>query len=211
MQTGVYETELDKVALAVESTKLAKQMTVTEEGIGEDININLFCWKDTALASIIQLQNTHRMDKEERIDRLTKAACILRRGWGVSDFTFVAEGYCSMKPSDTKGSDLAKLFAEPNSPVKECLAFTHIAPDGAIFVSVPYSLSLGKKVNFGNPLWYSGVDAMRDLTYTAVLRASLKLDAIEIEETEVDKPSYYASLAQGITNEGFEVFYRDDL
>lgn len=211
MKTGKYDTDFDKMALAVESTKLAKQMTVSEEGIGEDININLFCWKNDNLASIIQLKDTHHIEKQERIDRLTKAACIMRRGWGISEITFVAEGYCSFKPSETKGVDLAKLFAEADSPVSECISFTHIKEDDIIFISVPYSLKIGKHVEFGNALWYSGIDIMRDLTYAAVLRASLKLDSIDLDEEEVDRESFYASLAEGVTNTGFEVFYRDDL
>ena len=77
--------------------------------------------------------------------------------------------------------------------------------------SVPYSLQVGKKVQFGHPLWYSGVDVMRDLSYVAMLRASLKLDPIGVEDEGVNREVYYSTLADGITESGFEVFYRDDL
>ena len=211
MYTGKYETEFDKMALAVESTKLAKQMTVSEEGIGEDININLFCWKKSDLASIVQLRDTHQMERPSRVEKLTQAACLLRRGWGVTEFTFVAEGYCSLKPSETKNEDLAKLFAKNNSPVMECIAFTHISQTEATFISVPYSLGVGKVVNFGNALWYSGVDVMRDLTYPATLKAALQLEPVELDDQIIDREEYFDVLASGLIEAGFEVFYRDDL
>jgi len=211
METGIYPTEFDKMALAVESTKLAKQMTVSEEGIGEDININVFCWKNNYLASIVQLGNTHRLERAVRIEKMANAACILRRGWGIDEFTFVAEGFCSMKPSETKNQDLAELFTKKDSPVKECIAFTHITKNDATFVSVPYSVSLGKKVDFSTPICYSGVDVMRDLTYTATLKASLKLEPMDFDEETVDREVYFGTLASSLIDNGFEVFYRDDL
>lgn len=211
METGKYATEFDKLALAVESTKLAKQMTVSEDGIGEDININLFCWKGEDLASIMQLRNTHQLERDTRIEIITKGACIMRRGWGIDEFTFVAEGFCSLKPAETKNDDLAELFAKQDSPVKECIAFTHITGSDATFISVPYSLGVGRTVNFDNPLWYSGVDVMRDLTYPATLKASLKLEPVELDDDSLDRESYFETLAESLTNTGFEVFYRDDL
>jgi len=211
METGIYPTDLDKMALAVESAKLAKQMSVSEEGIGEDININLFCWKNDYLASVVQLSNTHKLERNERVEKITDAACILRKGWGVDEFTFIAEGYCSMKPSQTKNQDLAELYAQKNSPVKECISFTHITQNDATFVSVPYSVGLGKKVDFDTPLCYSGLDVMRDLTYTATLKASLKLKPSEFDERAIDREAYFGTLASSLIENGFEVFYRDDL
>ena len=211
METGKYATEFDKLALAVESTKVAKAITVEQDGIGEDININLFSWKGEDLVCIKQIRDTHHLDKEVRLDILTKGACIMRRGWGVDEFTFVAEGYCSLKPSETKDSDLAELFSHQDSPVKECLSFTHISADGATFISVPYSVDIGRKVKFDSALWYAGLDVMRDLTYPATLKASLKLEPIQIDEQEIDRESYFSTLASGLTETGFEVFYRDDV
>lgn len=211
METGKYATEFDKLALAVESTKLAKTLTVEQEGIGEDININLFCWRGEDLISIMQLRNTHQLERDVRLDIMTKGACIMRRGWGIDSFTFVAEGYCSLKPSETKDEDLAELFSHQDSPVKECIAFTHIGDDDAVFISVPYSIDVGRKVTFGSALWYEGLDVMRDLTYPATLKASLKLEPIILNEEEIDRESYFSTLATGLTEIGFEVFYRDDV
>jgi hypothetical protein len=210
MDTGFHETDLDKVALAVEAMKIAKQATVNDGGIGEDMNINLFCWRGSELVSILQLSNTHRMERDERLERLTRAACIKRQGWGVDSFTFVAEGYCSLKPSQTKNQDLAFLFAQPNSPVTECLSFTQLGSDNPIFISLPYKINVGRKVTFGEALWYSALDVMRDLTYAATLNASLKLEDKSEEPFEA-RETYFKTLADEIQKIGFEVFYRDDL
>jgi len=211
MQTGKYATEFDKLALAVESTKVAKSLTIKEEGIGEDLNINLFCWKNDELVCIMQLRETHQMERDKRIEALTKAACIMRRGWGVDQFTFIAEAYCSMSPSDTKDQNLAELFAEPDSPVKECISFTQISSEDATFISLPYKIELGRKVTFNSPLWYAGLDVFRDLTYPATLKASLKLDPVPLDEETIDRESYFSSLASGLIDTGFEIFYRDDI
>lgn len=210
MDTGIYETDLDKVALAVEAIKIAKQATVTEGGIGEDMNINLFCWKGAKLVSILQLVSTHALDRDERLERLTKAACIKRQGWGVDSFTFIAEGYCSLKPAETKNQDLAKLFAKPNSPVTECLSFTQLGSQVPIFISVPYKILVGKQVQFGDALWYSALDVMRDLTYAATLNASLKL-AYQSSKLTDAKDVYFETLADEIQDIGFDIFYRDDV
>jgi hypothetical protein len=150
------------------------------------------------------------LDRDERLERLTKAACIKRQGWGVDSFTFIAEGYCSLKPSETKNQDLAKLFAQPNSPVTECLSFTQLGSDVPIFISVPYKILLGKQVQFGDALWYSALDVMRDLTYAATLNASLKLAYHSAKFTDA-KDVYFETLADEIHDIGFDIFYRDDL
>jgi len=209
METGSYKTDIDKLALAVEATKIAKQQTVDEEGIGQDININLFSWKQDKLVSIMQLMKTHQISRNERLEKLTQAACIKRQGWGVDSFTFVAEGYCSLKPSETKDQDLASLFAKPNSPVSECISFTHFGEE-PVFVSVPYSIKIGRVVEFGKALRYSALNVLRDLTYAATLNAALKLNTDSNQPDEY-KESFYATLADAITDLGFEIFYRDDL
>ena len=208
--TGFYETDLDKVALVVESMKKAKEILVTDNGIGEDLNINIFGWKNNELAVIVQLKNTHKIEKDTRLESIMDAACILRRGWAIDEFTFAAEGYCSLKPAETKNHDLAKLFAVTDSPVKECLSFTHIRSDDHLFISVPYSLNLGKNVSFGDALWYPGGQVMRDITYPAALKAALQLEAVPIDNS-IDKETYFGTLASGVMNAGFEVYYRDDM
>lgn len=211
MQTGEYATNLDKVALAVESIKVAKQMAVTEEGVGEDINITIFCWRDALLLSVIQLKNTFGLERQDRVHRITQGCSLMRRGWGVDSFTMIAEGYCSLSPSSTKDEDLYKLFVQPDSPVKECIAVTHVDEESYLFVSVPYTVTVGRKVEFDNPLWYRGNDALRDIAYPATMRAVLRTPPVNLEDDRVNKEVFFATLADGMTAFGFEVFYRDDV
>lgn len=211
MQTGEYATNMDKVALAVESIKVAKQMTVSEEGIGEDINITIFCWRGALLLSVIQLKNTFALERQDRVNRITQGACLMRRGWGVDGFTMIAEGYCSLAPTDTRNEDLYELFVKPDSPVKECIAITHVEDDSYLFVSVPYTVTVGRKVEFDNPLWYKGKDALRDIAYPATLRAALNLNPVDLDDEKVNKEVFFATLADGMSAFGFEVFYRDDV
>jgi len=210
MYTGFYETDLDKIALCVESIKSAKEAIVDEEGIGSDLNINIFAWKKNELAVIAQLKNTHTTPKHERLDPIVEASCIMRKGWGIDEFTLVAEGYCSLEPAETQGENLAQLFSEKDSPVTECISFTHLKPNDHTFVAVPYEVKLGRKVNFGSVLWYPGGQVMRDIEYPAALKAALKLDAVKVGKKE-DRETYFGTIASGVMNCGFEIFYRDDL
>ena len=78
-----YATTLDKVALAVESAKVAKSDAVKKHGIGEDININLFGWRGSDLVVIAQMLDSGKIDKDERFVKLVNALCIVRQGWQV--------------------------------------------------------------------------------------------------------------------------------
>jgi hypothetical protein len=210
MYTGFYETEFDKIALCAESIKTAKTSLIEEEGIGSDLNINIFGWKNNELATIIQLKNTFSTPKDERIESLIEASVIMRRGWGITEFTIAAEGYCSMAPAETQGENLAHLFASKDSPVTECISFTHLTVDQHIFVAMPYKVKLGRKVNFGDVLWFNGGKAMRDIEYPAALKASLRLDKEPIDNS-LDRETYFGTLASAVMHCGFEIFYRDDI
>lgn len=210
MYTGFYETDFDKIALCVESIKTAKTSLIDEDGIGSDLNINIFGWRNNELATIIQLKNTFATPKNKRIESLIEASIIMRRGWGITEYTLAAEGYCSISPAETQGENLAQLFALNNSPVKECISFTHLKDDDHTFVAMPYQVKLGRKVDFGDVLWFNGGKAMRDIEYPAALKASLKLK-IEPVDTSMDREIYFGTLASAIMHCGFEVFYRDDV
>ena len=119
MFTGFYETEMDKLALCVESIKGAKSALVKEDGIGSDLNINIFGWRKNEIVAILQLKNTFDTPKEERLTKIIEASCIVRQGWGIDEYTIAAEGYCSMSPEETHGKDLAVLYGENKVPVKE--------------------------------------------------------------------------------------------
>lgn len=210
MYTGFYETDFDKIALCVESIKTAKTSLIDEDGIGSDLNINIFGWRNNELATIIQLKNTFTTPKNKRIESLIEASIIMRRGWGITEYTLAAEGYCSISPAETQGENLAQLFASKDSPVKECISFTHLKEDDHTFVAMPYQVKLGRKVDFGDVLWFNGGKAMRDIEYPAALKASLKLKT-EPVDTSMDREIYFGTLASAIMHCGFEVFYRDDV
>lgn len=210
MYTGFYETDFDKIALCVESIKTAKTSLIDEDGIGSDLNINIFGWRNNELATIIQLKNTFTTPKNKRIESIIEASIIMRRGWGITEYTLAAEGYCSISPAETQGENLAQLFASKDSPVKECISFTHLKEDDHTFVAMPYQVKLGRKVDFGDVLWFNGGKAMRDIEYPAALKASLKLKT-EPVDTSMDREIYFGTLASAIMHCGFEVFYRDDV
>ena len=210
MYTGFHETDFDKIALCVESIKTAKMSLIEEDGIGSDLNINIFGWINNELATIIQLKNTFSTPKNKRIESLIEASVIMRRGWGITEYTLAAEGYCSISPAETQGENLAQLFASKNSPVKECISFTHLKNNDHTFVAMPYQVKLGRKVDFGDVLWFNGGKAMRDIEYPAALKASLKLKT-EPVDTSMDREIYFGTLASAIMHCGFEIFYRDDL
>ena len=210
MYTGFYETDFDKIALCVESIKTAKTSLIDEDGIGSDLNINIFGWRNNELATIIQLKNTFTTPKNKRIESLIEASIIMRRGWGITEYTLAAEGYCSISPAETQGENLAQLFASKDSPVKECISFTHLKEDDHTFVAMTYQVKLGRKVDFGDVLWFNGGKAMRDIEYPAALKASLKLKT-EPVDTSMDREIYFGTLASAIMHCGFEVFYRDDV
>lgn len=210
MYTGFYETDLDKIALCAESIKTAKASLIEEDGIGSDLNINIFGWKNNELATIVQLKDTFSIPKDDRIKSVIEASVIMRRGWGITEYTLAAEGYCSMAPAQTYGENLAHLFASANSPVTECVSFTHLKVDDHIFVALPYKVKLGRKVDFGDALWFNGGKVMRDIEYPAALKASLKLPP-EPLDTSIDREVYFGTLASAVMHCGFEIFYRDDV
>ena len=206
---GYYDT-LDKVALAVESAKIAKSVVVQQDGIGEDLSFNLMAWSDDELCVVAQLSQSFMSDHEDRFARLIQAACILRQGWRATAFTLVAEGYCSTDASGSKGKDLAQLFSSPSADfVKECLSFTHVEDEDVLFVAVPYTYFPPRLVEFGGALQHRGVGVLRDPRYPMALLRALDLD-IERDEDEIDldEDILRAVLAEGVRDLGFEIHYR---
>ena len=201
-----YPESLDKVALAVESAKIAKAMVVKQEGIGEDLSFNLMAWRDSELVAVAQLSQVHMGDPEERYGLMVQAACILRQGWGTTAFTMVAEGYCSTNPEETRGKDMAQLFASPTTDfIKECLAFTHVQEDGVLFVVVPYRLLPPRKVEYYKPMTHAGAGVVREARYPMSLHKALELP---YETDGIDMDTLREELANGLTAIGFEVNYR---
>lgn len=201
-----YPESLDKVALAVESAKIAKAMMVKQEGIGEDLSFSLMTWRDSELVAVAQLSHAFMSDPEERYGLMVQAACILRQGWGATAFTMVAEGYCSTNPDESKGKDMAQLFASPTTDfVKECLSFTHVQDDGILFVVVPYRCVPPRHVEYYKPMTHSGAGVVREARYPMSLHRALELP---YDTDDIDLDTLREELANGLTSIGFEVNYR---
>ena len=203
-----YPEILDKVALAVESAKVAKQMIVQQEGIGEDLGFSLMAWEDDDLRAVVQLSGLFMSDHEERYALMVQAACILRQGWKATAFTMVAEGYCSTNPDESKGKDMAQMFASPSCDfVRECLAFTHVERGEMLFVVVPYKYVPPRKVMFAEPLQHQGASVLRDGRYPLSLHRALELRLPHGDEN-FDEEYLREILAQELEEIGFEVNYR---
>jgi hypothetical protein len=203
-----YPEILDKVALAVESSKIAKSMMVQQEGIGEDLSFSLMAWSDDELVAVAQLSGLLMADHEERYSLMIQAACILRQGWEATAFTMVAEGYCSTNPNESRGKDMAQLFASPSHNfVRECLAFTHVEEDDLMFVVVPYKYEPPRRVVYSNPLEHRGASVLRDGRYPMSLHRALSIDN-DFDREDVNVDTLRALLANGLTELGFEVNYR---
>lgn len=191
------------MALVIESVSCAKIDIVKEYGVGEDLTISLYGWVDDRLAIICQMEDKiMNGDKLERFKKLINAACIMRQGWGVSEFTLVAEGYCSTNPEETRDESLDVMFVK-NPNVFECLTFTHV--DGIEFsiMTRPYKVTWPRKVEFSELMYYPGQSVLRssDAPIPVMLSKVLDMSTNEIPDEEVD--AYYEELIYGLRYEGF--------
>lgn len=207
---GVYPDEFSKIALALTSAQLAKQVFVDELGVGEDLAFNFIGWKNDRIIAITQLSKKHM--KEPPIDRLQKCAGMLRmlRGfWEVDSITMVAEGYCSPDIEKTRGLDLQKAFLDEKNGINECITVTHAESDdmgGAelTLVSTSYEYMAKNKMFFKPITVYpdGAVRTLRDKSYPALLYKSVMEDYVVNEKDEEEA-------AEAVNNLGFhlQVFY----
>lgn len=192
-----------KIALCLQSGMMAKETAVKEYGVGEDLTFSLFAWKDDAICAIATMGYEYmREDPAKRLERISIAATILRKGWHVDEFTFLAEAFCSMDAARTKGKNLREAFLEPDSPVQECLTLTHITHDSAVLLTQPYSVGLGRKVEWHPLLRNLDTHGLRDSQYPFVLMKVLEL---EVEPIPENKTTFHRVLADGLESDGFAV------
>lgn len=206
-----YPSILDKLALTVESAKLAKSVIVKTEGIGEEINMNLVGWRDDEIFVVCQLTQGAWDDRRDRTRKLLECAYLMRQGWQVSEVTLVAEAFCSTDAEATRGKDLRAVFAEQNSPVLECLSVSHIAPDqDTIFVAIPYICVAPRKVIYYNPVRHKGEGVLRDDVLPDGITRMIDREVSEkyIAMSEEDLEATREAIADGLTEMGFEVKYR---
>lgn len=188
-----YIEDLQKLALTLTSAQLAKRAFVTDMGIGEDIAFNFFGWSNNKVVLITQLnKQLMLLTPEQRFMVCADMCKALRYFWGVDAISMVAEGWMSTDPEKTKGLDLQKSFAQKNSKVKECLTITHAELDfegetSVQLLSCPYEYEVGRKVNFGEVIYYKDGAAriIRDKKYPAMLVKVLMDEPAESTTREV--------------------------
>lgn len=188
---GSYDNDYSKIALAITSAQLAKSTSVKEFGIGEDLSINFFGWQRDELIIVCQIrQDLMKIDPQERLARCAELCAVLRRYWGVSSITMVAEGYCSMDMAETEGLALSDAFLDASKPVKECITVTNVTLDKkavsdsgfvTTILAVPYSYELGRTLKWFDTLIYTngGGKNFRNSKYPQSMRRALKNKIVE--------------------------------
>lgn len=194
---------IDKVAFALESASTAKEMIVKDAGIGEDLTFGLYGWRGDYLTVLLQMTPEHMWgDRHERMRKLTNAACIIRQGWGVDEFTLVAEGYCSTEPEITRNMNLQESFVSMDS-IRECLTFTHVNEVETAIVTRPYNVTWPRKVIFHDDMYFPGQSILKrkdNVIPTVLLRV---IEMFEPDYVPEDDSEYYIALGEGLMEQGF--------
>ena len=200
-----FKERIDKVGLALMSTVEAKEQSVKDEGIGEDLSINMFCWQDDRLALMLQARpSVQYASIDERFDAITKVSCIVRRGWGITAFSMASEGYISLKPDETQWSSLKQAFIDGGA-VKECLTVTHVENSRVTIVARPYSYTVPRKVVWDDDIYYPGRTLVRDQDGMYANMFDRVLTSVEAEEPPEDYETFYDEISSGVLELGFYI------
>lgn len=202
-----HPTSDDKVLLAMESAKVAKRVTIIEDGIGEDLSFNLLAWRGDQLTAICQLSGSLMNESPDaRLSRTVEVAILCRTGFEATSLTFVAEGYCATDPSQIDPSrPLAAQFVE-NPAVRECLTITHLDGNEARVVSLPYTYEVGRKVRFDTP-----VEHPSRQTSNKFLTRLLDILASDVPPAPIDDETWQDVTADQISALGFHVHHSIDM
>ena len=204
MELSSFEQRLDKISLALMSAVEAKEQSVKEFGIGEEISMTLFCWDKLHLRLMLQTRpDIQKSNHEERFDAFNNVACIARRGWNITAFTLMSEGWVSTDPLKTKGILLSDAFLEPTAPVKECITIAHIENGYITFVVRPYKYSVPRTVEWDEEIYSPGATLVRGQNGRYPNMFDRVLSTIKTEETPSDKEAFYEVLNHGILQAGF--------
>lgn len=188
---------MSKMALALTSAQMAKDLVVRDHGIGEDLTFNFFGWREDDLIIMAQLQRSLMgIPIVERIARCGDMCKILRTYWGVTAISLVAEGFETLDKTRLNGRDLRQAFIEDPNLVHECITVTHCEPNEVngdlelTLVSVPYSYAVAKEVIWGEALGYTrGTETiLRTSPVPQMLVTALEEEiAGGVENEEMDK------------------------
>lgn len=195
---GTYPDPIDKIWLAIQSSQVAKSEAVLEYGIGEELQFNLYGWIDDRLAIICGTDPALQFDRDARFHAILEAAIITRRGWGITAYTFIAEGFCAI---DIAGIDRRRPLHEQyleNNNVAECLCFMHVEKDSVQILTVPFKYELGRKMSYGMPSRYPDDDDPSYI-YPRMLQKALDL---EVMTDTIDEDAFFEALAFGLQEKG---------
>ncbi len=204
MRLDSFYNRLDKIALALMSGVEAKNESVKEFGIGEDLPISIFCWKDDRLKLMMQLRaDIQKATPEQRFDAIATAALVTRKGWGIDEFTLVSEAYVSHDPSLTKGIELREAFVDPEYNVGECLTVMHVDVERVTFVVKTYKYDVPRMVVWADEEYEPGSTMVRSQDGKYPNMFSKVISSIEQEQEPFDAQEFYNTLSHGLIESGF--------
>ena len=199
-----YPHRLDKLAIAVVSGTQAKEEVVKLFGIGEDLPMSIFFWKQNRMEVVLSAQ--HKVQKAsplERFKKITDAVSIVKKAWGIDAITMVAEGWVSTNPDATYGRELHVAYLDKDSPVKECLTVTHVENNEVTFIAKPYRQTWGRKVEWEDELYFPGETNVRgqDAMYPNLFAKILT--NVDYVEPPTAAGEYFSTLERGLDDRGF--------
>ena len=197
---------MDKLALAINSSVTAKESIVKEDGIGEDININLYIWQGAYLSAICQMSTaTMKQGHGVRFARIVDAMIILRQTLCMDAVTMVAEGYVSSDPSKTLKTPLEKAFVLLPDVVKECVTFTHVYADQVLFITKPYKYTTPRAIIWEDEMYLPNQTIMRGGNSKYPLMFSKIMKDVACDDKPLDVETYFETINYGLRKIGFEV------
>jgi hypothetical protein len=196
------------MALVGHASRMAKQVTVRDDGIGEDINFSLMVWRDNKLTAVCQL-DADLMDEhpDERLIRTIEVAAICRRGFDATAFTFVTEGYCATDPNVIDPNvPLSDQFVA-NQHIQECLTLTHVEAGNIYLNALPYKYDVGRKVLWQAPLTYTYQPEQANQFLASLTEILLK----DADEPFLDEETWRDLVAEDVARWGFHINYGMEL
>ena len=206
VELSTFDNRIDKIGLALMSAVEAKSDSVKEYGIGEDLAINLFCWRKNRLRVMLQLRNgVQNMNQSDRFEAVMGALGVTRRGWGVDAISLVSEGYVSSDPDATAGVNLKDEFVNPESNIQECLTVAHVEDGHVTFVVKPYRYGVPRLVVWGEEWYYPGSSMVRnqDGMYPKMMHRIVTEVEVDNIDDSIDIQVFDDVLIKGLYEAGF--------
>ena len=212
VELSTFDNRIDKIGLALMSAVEAKSDSVKEFGIGEDLAINLFCWRENKLRVMLQLRHeVQNLNHIDRFNAVMSALSITRRGWGIDAISLVSEGYVSIDPESSAGLSLKDEFVNPKSNIRECLTVAHLEDGHVTFVVKPYRYDVPRLVVWDEEWYHPGSSMVRnqDAMYPNMMHRIVTEVEVDIIDDSIDLEVFDEVLVKGLHDAGFfcQLFY----